>query len=77
MATRRIIVTIAEKDKLWLEGYSKVHKISLAEAIRRGIRELKKVQRDKTYKGLVESTSGIWQGADGLKYQRKIRCDWD
>lgn len=77
MATRRIIVTITDKDKHWLEGYSKVHKISMSEAIRQGIRELKKAQRDKTYEGLVESTSGIWQRGDGLKYQREIRSEWD
>jgi hypothetical protein len=77
MATRRIIVTLSDKDRLWLEGYSKVHKISLAEAIRRGIKELKKGQRGKTYKGLVERTSGIWPGEDGLEYQRKIRTEWD
>ena len=77
MATRRIIVTITDKDKLWLEGYSKVHKISVAEAIRQSIGELKKAQERRTYEGLVESTSGIWQRGDGLEYQREIRSEWD
>ena len=77
MASRRIIVTITDKDKLWLEGYSKVHKISVAEAIRQGIGELKKAQQRRTYEGLVEKTSGIWQKGDGLEYQREIRSEWD
>ena len=77
VAIRSIIVAIPEKDKLWLEGYCKIHHISMAEAIHRGIKELKKAQREKTYKGLVESTGGLWPGEDGLEYQRKIRCEWD
>jgi Mor family transcriptional regulator len=70
-------VTITDKDKLWLEGYSKVHKISVAEAIRQGIGELKKAQQRQTYERLVEKTSGIWQRGDGLEYQREIRSEWD
>ena len=59
MSTKRIIVTIPDEDKLWLEEYSKVHKISVAEAIRQGIAYLKKTQRQKTYQSLVERSSGI------------------
>ncbi len=54
MTTRRIIISLPDADKLWLEGYSKVHKISVAEAIRQGIGELKKSQRQQTYQQLVE-----------------------
>ncbi len=77
MRTKRIIVTIPDEDKLWLEGYSKVHKISVAEAIRQGIGHLKKTQRHKTYQSLVERTSGIWKQGDGLEYQRRLRSEWD
>jgi hypothetical protein len=77
MSTKRIIVTIPDEDKLWLEGYSKVHKISVAEAIRQGIGHLKKSHRHTIYQGLVERTSGIWHKGDGLEYQRKIHSEWD
>jgi hypothetical protein len=77
MRTRRILVTIPDEDKQWLEGYSKVQKISVAEAIRQGISYLKKSHREKIYQGLVERTSGIWQKGDGLEYQKKIRSEWD
>jgi Mor family transcriptional regulator len=77
MATRRIIVSIPDEDKLWLEGYSKVHQISVAEAIRQGIGELKKSQRQQTYQQLVERTGGIWKKGDGLEYQRKMRAEWE
>jgi len=77
MSTRRIIVTIPDDDKLWLEGYSKAHKISVAEAIRQGIGQLKQSQRQKTYQQLVKKTSGIWKKGDGLEYQTTIRAEWE
>jgi hypothetical protein len=77
MATRRIIISIPDEDKLWLEGYSKVHQISVAEAIRQGIGQLKRNQRQQTYQQLAKRTSGIWQGIEGLEYQRKIRAEWE
>ena len=77
MATRRIIISIPDEDKLWLEGYSKVHKISVAEAIRQGIDQLKRAKRQQTYRQLVENTRGIWQTGDGLAYQKKLRAEWE
>ena len=77
MATRRIIISIPDEDKLWLEGYSKVHKISVAEAIRQGIDQLKRAKRQQTYRQLVENTRGIWQKGDGLAYQKKLRAEWE
>ncbi len=73
MTTRRLIITIPDEDKLWLEGYSKVHKISVAEAVRQGISQLKKLQRQKTYQKLVETTCGIWKIGDGQAYLQKMR----
>jgi len=77
MATRRMIISIPDEDKLWLEGYSKVHRISVAEAIRQGIHLLKHARRQKTYEDLVENTRGIWRQGDGLAYQQKLRAEWD
>ncbi|OGP69870.1 MAG: hypothetical protein A2Y80_09745 [Deltaproteobacteria bacterium RBG_13_58_19] len=77
MNSRRIIITIQDDDKLWLEGYSKVHKISVAEAIRQGIGQLKKNQRHQTYQKLVERTCGLWKKGDGLAYQKKMRAEWE
>jgi hypothetical protein len=77
MGTRRIIISIPDEDKLWLEGYSKIHKISVAEAIRQGIDQLKKSKRHQTYQKLVDNTSGIWKKGDGLAYQEKMRAEWE
>ena len=77
MGTRRIIISIPEEDKLWLEGYSKTEKISLAEAIRQGIGQLRKSKGQQTYQKLVEKTRGTWKKVDGLAYQEKLRAEWE
>lgn len=40
MGTQRITITLYERDKAWLESFSKARGISMAEAIRRGIAQL-------------------------------------
>jgi hypothetical protein len=77
MGTRRIIISIPDEDKLWLEGYSKIQKISVAEAIRQGIAQLKKSKQQQTYQKLVERTRGLWKKGDGLAYQEKMRAEWE
>ena len=77
MASKRIIITLSEEDKQWLESYSRAHQISLAEAIRQGIRRLKDVELENTYRTIVQNTRGIWKEGEGMKYQRKLRSEWD
>jgi hypothetical protein len=76
MGSIRTIITLSEEDKRWLESYSSAHQVSLAEAIRQGIRRLKDAELQETYGVLVQSTKGLWKKGDGLKYQRKIRSEW-
>ena len=77
MASKRTIITLSEEDKQWLESYSRAHQVSIAEAIRQGIRRLKDAELEKTYRTIVQNTRGIWKEGDGLKYQRKLRSEWD
>ncbi len=76
MASIRTIITLSEEDKRWLESYSSAHQISVAEAIRQGIRRLKDSEFKDTYQSHVKNTRGIWKKGDGLKYQKKIRSEW-
>jgi len=76
MGNRRTIITIPEKDRAWLEVFSKTRGISLAEAIRRGIAELRQKEERNVYQRLVEETGGIWRKGEGLAYQEKIRSEW-
>jgi len=73
MPAKRIIMTIPDEDKLWLDAYTKINKISVAEAVRQGISLLKQEQRQKTYQKFVEITCGIWKKGNGLAYQQEMR----
>ena len=77
MANKRTIITISEEDKKWLECYSTLHKVSVAEAIRQGIRKLKEAELFENYQTLVNNTKGLWKKGDGLAYQKKIRAEWN
>jgi len=77
MPAKRIIITIPDEDKLWLDAYTKVHKISVAEAVCQGIGLLKKGQRQKTYQKLVAITCGVWKKGGGLAHQQKMRVEWE
>jgi hypothetical protein len=76
MDTKKIIITISDKDKSWLEAYSKSRGISIAETIRRGISELMEKEAEDLYKTVVLETQGIWEEGDGMEYQEKIRTEW-
>jgi hypothetical protein len=76
MGRQRMIITISEKDKAWLEGYSRSIGISMAEAIRRGIAQLREREEKGTYQTLIEKTRGTWDKGDGMAYQEKIRSEW-
>jgi hypothetical protein len=77
MPAKRIIITIPAEDKLWLDGYAEVNKISVAEAVRQGIHLLKKGERQKDYRRLVGSTRGLWKKGNGLEYQQEVRREWE
>jgi hypothetical protein len=77
MGSKRTIITLPEEDKLWLESYSKAYRISVAEAIRQGIKRLKESMAQNTYNTLVQNTRGVWEKSDGLEYQKRIRAEWE
>jgi hypothetical protein len=77
MATKRTIITLSEEDKRWLESYSSLHRVSVAEAIRQGIRKLKEAELFENYQTIVQNSKGLWKKGDGLDYQKAIRAEWN
>jgi hypothetical protein len=77
MGSTRTIITLSDEEKRWLKNYSQLHRVSLAEAIRKGITCLKAAEAERTYKSLVKETKGIWTQGDGLDYQERLRSEWD
>lgn len=77
MPSKRTIITISDMEKRWLTNYTKTHNISMAEAIRRGIACLKASHSSASYLKLVNDTKGIWSKGDGLKFQERLRAEWE
>jgi hypothetical protein len=77
MKSSRTIITISEQEKRWLAAYSGLHGVSLAEAVRRGIACLKATEGDEAYRKIVQSSRGVWNRGDALRYQEEIRAEWD
>jgi hypothetical protein len=77
MANTRTIITLSEEDKRWLEHYSSLHRVSMAEAIRKGIHKLKEDELIENYQTIVQNSKGLWDKGDGLEYQKAIRAEWN
>jgi hypothetical protein len=76
MGTTRTIITLSDDEKRWLTSFSKARRISVAEALRRGIACLKNSEGLNSYRASVEQTRGIWKKGDGLEYQQELRSEW-
>lgn len=77
MTSKRTIITLSDLERRWLTNYTKTHRVSMAEAVRRGIACLKASQRSGSYGAFVQRTKGIWLMGDGLKYQERLRSEWE
>ena len=74
----RTIVSIEEDDKTWLDLRAAEEQISRAELIRRAVRSYRKAceTQARSFRRLLQDTSGIWKGEDGLSYQLRLRDEW-
>ncbi len=75
----RTIVNLEAADKLWLDRKSDEERVSIAELIRRAVRRFRQEAelQNRPLQNILEETSGIWQGEDGLAHQRSLRSEWD
>jgi hypothetical protein len=71
----RIIVSLDEREKSWLERTAREKGVSMAEVVRHAVRQLHKTE-EKSLQELLDATRGVWRSGDGLRYQRKIRREW-
>lgn len=75
---QRFIISLDEDDKQWLDQYSKVKDISMAEVVRTAIHTFRQRHPANSETGdLLAKTRGIWTKGDGLAYQNKIRDEWN
>ncbi len=74
----RTIVSIEDETKAWLDLKAAEEKVSRAELIRRAVRFYRQASEIQTrsFQRLLEETSGIWKGEDGLASQLRLREEW-
>lgn len=71
----RMLISLEENDKLWLEQRAQETGVPMSEVVRRAIRQAQETEQ-KPMKELLASTKGLWRHGDGLRYQRRIRKEW-
>jgi hypothetical protein len=71
----RIILSIEEQEKSWLERKAREDGVSMSEVVRKAVQRMREADQGKLDR-ILKATSGIWRGGDGLRYQRKIRREW-
>jgi ribbon-helix-helix CopG family protein len=74
----RIVISLDEESKKWLDQQAREENISAAELIRTAVRKYRDEKRREALplKDLLNQTSGIWKRGDGLTYQRRLRKEW-
>jgi len=74
----RLVISLPESQKLWLERHAKKECKSLAQVIRDGLTAIQQnAEQQKQYQRLAKKVQGTWKSGDGLAYQLKIRAEED
>ncbi|MDE2758193.1 MAG: CopG family transcriptional regulator [Acidobacteriota bacterium] len=75
----RTVVSLDEDQKAWLGRQAVLRRVSMASLIRQAVSEFRiREQRGSaaSFQEVLKHTAGIWQAADGLEYQERIRKEW-
>jgi archaellum biogenesis protein FlaJ (TadC family) len=75
-ASTVVEVTLNAKQKAFVDYLSRLHKVSLDEAIRLAIDNADEQHR-KHFADLLDRLKGTWEHGDPLEWQLKMRAEWD
>lgn len=76
----RTVISLPTDEKKWLDQMAKKKKVSMAQIIRDSITEYHKNHATEAVTKIDEllaKTKGIWKKEDGLKYQCRLRAEWE
>ena len=75
----RTIISIPEDEKAWLSSYSRRHRISIAEVVRRAIREFRRKKSEKGLTAVLRDTAGTWTSlqGDSRDHVAALRREWE
>lgn len=75
----RTVISVHEKDHIWLRKAAMSQHVSMTELIRRAIEQYRQTvsfEGSSSVEKILKATRGIWKQGDGLKFQQKIREEW-
>jgi hypothetical protein len=75
----RTLVDIPKADRIWLDQEAKKEGVSMAEMVRQAIKAMKSARQSnhRQLMAQIKSLQGTWKKGDGLKWQEKLRSEWD
>jgi hypothetical protein len=73
----RMVISLDEEDKLWLDRKASADGISMAEVVRKAVKRMRSEERDvQVFNKLLQATIATGSGEDGLAVQRRLRDEW-
>ena len=75
----RTVINLDDDSKAWLDRQAASRGVPMTELVRQAVRDFRaKEQRAArpSMHEILQRTSGIWRGGDGLEYQRRLRNEW-
>ena len=75
----RTIISLDPDDKQWLDRKAEEENATMTQLVRRAIRRYREEceANAPSLERLLEETSGIWKGKDGLEHQLRLRQEWE
>lgn len=77
----RTLISLSEEDKQWLDRRAQEEGRTMTELVRIAVRQYRKQCEQQggepSLDQLLEQTSGLWRGGDGLAAQLQARDEWE
>jgi hypothetical protein len=75
----RTVISLDNEDKSWLDKQSRARGVTMTRLVREAVRFYRDRAelRNTSLQQLLNATKGIWKKGDGLKYQRRVRAEWE
>lgn len=76
----RTLISLDEEDKRWLDRRAKEEGVTMTELVRKAVRQYREAKErgsfEPSLEQLLERTSGLLRGGDGLAEQTRLRDEW-
>ena len=76
----RTLINLDPDDKAWLDREAEARKLPMTELMRQAVHDYRirhESQGLTDLQAALRRTAGIWRCGDGLRYQQRLRDEWD